>query len=336
MTDRKFDCEPLISIVVPAYNIAPYIVRCVKSIQGQTYSNIEIILVENGSTDGTSEIVDTFFSGDRRVIVIHERSQGVTHARLTGVKVASGEWIGFVDGDDYIEPDMFERLLFNARLYQARISHCGYQMIFEDGRTRFFYNTGRLVRQDRLTGLRDLLSGPFIEPGLGNKLFHYSLFKQFFSSSLVDYSIKNNEDLLMNFLLFKESNCSVYEDFCPYHYIIRSGSASRKGLNANRIYDPIKVKQRIIEIAPDELKDEAIAAYIATCINVYNILACEKGHRYDTDKTKIRELILKCSSDFDLLSKRSGMLVKMIVQIPSLYPFIYRFYTKTFQKRRYE
>ena len=176
MTDRKFDCEPLISIVVPAYNIAPYIVRCVKSIQGQTYSNIEIILVENGSTDGTSEIVDTFFSGDRRVIVIHERSQGVTHARLTGVKVASGEWIGFVDGDDYIEPDMFERLLFNARLYQARISHCGYQMIFEDGRTRFFYNTGRLVRQDRLTGLRDLLSGPFIEPGLCYKLFHYSLF----------------------------------------------------------------------------------------------------------------------------------------------------------------
>ncbi len=327
--------DNLISIIVPVYNVAPYLERCVHSIRNQSYSNIEIILVDNGSTDGSSELVDSLASEDSRIVPVHEASQGVTHARLTGVSCANGEWIGFVDSDDMIEPDMFERLLKNAEQYNAQISHCGYQMVFDDGRVRYFYNTGRLVQQDKLTGLKDLLAGSFVEPGLCNKLFHKTLFHSLLRGDMIDLSIKNNEDLLMNFILFSNAEQSIYEDFCPYHYIVRQSSASRRELNANKIYDPIKVKKCIVELAPMELKSEAKSAYLGTCIDSYSALACERDTRFQKDRKAVRKLILDKKADVQLLDSRRQVLVKLITYAPHLYSLLYRFYSKHFQEKKY-
>ena len=162
----------MISVIVPAFNVAQTIKRTLDSILAQTYQNIEIIVVNDGSKDETGAIIDSYAAQNRKIIAIHTQNQGVTAARLTGVKHASGEWIGFVDGDDEIEPDMYEILMNNAVQYKADISHCGYQMIFPDGRISYFHNTGCLMIQDNLTGLKDLLDGSLVEPGLWNKLFH--------------------------------------------------------------------------------------------------------------------------------------------------------------------
>ena len=129
-----------ISIIVPAYNIAAWLPRCLDSILGQTYQNLEVIVVDDGSTDHTGDILERYAAMDARIRPLRKANGGVTSARLEGIRYADGEWIGFVDGDDEIEPDMYERLMGNALKYSADISHCGYQMVFSDGRINYFIN----------------------------------------------------------------------------------------------------------------------------------------------------------------------------------------------------
>lgn len=100
-----------ISVIVPIYNVKGYLDKCISSICSQTYKNIEIILVDDGSTDGGSAVCDTYAKRDNRIIVIHKENGGLTSARKAGVKIATGKYIGFVDGDDWIDENMYEEML---------------------------------------------------------------------------------------------------------------------------------------------------------------------------------------------------------------------------------
>lgn len=326
--------DVLISVIVPIYNLENYIERCVKSILSQTYTNLEIILVNDGSVDRSWKVITKLAEMDPRIVMIDKENGGVTSARLAGIQVAKGEWIGFVDGDDEIEADMYELLLGNALKYHADISHCGYQMVFEDGRINYFYNTGCIVSQDSITAVKDLLEGTFVEPGLGNKLFCKSLFKNLVDSELMDIKIKINEDLLMNYYLFLNSKILVYEDFCPYHYMIRGNSASRSKLNENKIYDPINVKQIIYDSAPVEIKHTAKKMYISTCVNVYNSLMIKKG--YKKEKRDVYRLIYREKAYYNLLNRRIKLLARLICYVPILYPMLYKIYVNFFQKKKYD
>lgn len=102
--------QDLISIIVPVYNVENYIDRCVESIINQSYKNLEIILVDDGSTDSSREKCDIWVARDHRIMVIHKENGGVGNARNIGMGYANGEWIGFVDSDDFIEPEMYEVL----------------------------------------------------------------------------------------------------------------------------------------------------------------------------------------------------------------------------------
>lgn len=248
----------IISIIIPAYNISHYIGVCLDSVIQQTWRDLEIIVVDDGSTDHTAQVVEFYAEKDQRIRLIRKKNEGVTSARLTGIRQATGEYIGFVDGDDVIEPNMYERLLINAVNYQADISHCGYQMVFPN-RVDYYYNTGSLMKQERAEALKELLSGKRIEPGLWNKLFHKSLFHNLLCDDIMDVTIRNYEDLLMNYYLFKESKYSVFEDWCPYHYVVRKGSAATSKINEHKLLDPIKV----VEILMKETeKDEELQSIL--------------------------------------------------------------------------
>ena len=233
-----------ISVIIPVYNIKDYIERAVKSVLAQTYTNIELVLVDDGSTDGSSELLDQLCRTDNRIIVLHKENGGVTSARLYGTSKATGNWIGFVDGDDVIEPDMYERLLSNALKYNADISHCGYQMCFPD-RTDFYYNTGKILIQDHETAQVDIVEGKFVEPSLCNKLFRNSLLDKLLQSRKMDRDLRYMEDLLMNYYLFSYATISVYEDFCPYYYMIHKGSAMTTDVNIEKLEDPLAVFKEI-------------------------------------------------------------------------------------------
>lgn len=324
----------LISIIVPVFNLENELTRCLDSILAQSYQSIEVIVVDDGSSDGSAEIVRQYAEKDSRIKPVFQENGGVTSARLHGVREASGQWIGFVDGDDEIELDMYERLLKNAETYHADISHCGYQMCFDDGRIHYFHNTGLLAQQDKITALKELLSGSRIEPGLCNKLFHKTLFHSLLHGEAVPLDIKINEDLLMNYKLFSVAEQTVLEDWCPYHYIVRSASASRAKLNPHKIYDPIKVKEIIRQSAPSELHEAAQQAYINTCINTYHALLME-GAKYKDDLRKVHELLVRETTDFLLLGRKRKLMANMITHTPVLYRPIYAAYSRFFQKKVY-
>ena len=325
----------MISVIVPAFNVESAIANTLNSILGQTYSEIEIIVIDDGSTDKTGRIIDTYASRYEQIIAVHTQNQGVTAARLIGIKRAAGEWIGFIDADDEIESDMYELLLKNAELYNADISHCGYQMVFPDGRISYFHNTGCLVQQDKIAGLKDLLDGSLIEPSLCNKLFRKTLFCGLLHNQ-IDKSIKINEDLLMNYILFSEANTAIFQDVCKYHYLVRNTSASRKSLNQYKIFDPIRVKQIILDMNINNMTEATMKAYIKTCINVYNSLVLDKTGQFIKEQKKIRELIQEHKKWVSFLNGKQHFLASFILYCPIVYKPIYRLYAKYLLKNLYE
>lgn len=320
----------IVSIIIPAYNVEKEIERCVESVLSQTYQKIEVILVNDGSTDKTLEVLRQLEKKDRRIVVVDKKNEGVTKARLTGVKQSTGDWIGFVDGDDYIEPDMFEHLLMNAYKYNADISHCGYQMVFPS-RVDYYYNTGRLVKQDKITGMRDLLTGSFVEPGLCNKLFHKNLFYSLLDDNVMDKSIKNFEDLLMNYFLFRESDFSIYEDFCPYHYIVRSESAANS--NPHKLHDWIKVTDLLLEETKDNdtlcriMKSKLIRQLIS--VSTQNI-----PNGIDDFQNLKKESLMRLRRNMlsVIFEKEYGIKLRIMTVItcmsPGLYGIIHRWYQR--------
>lgn len=320
----------MISVIVPVYNVSDELPRCLDSILEQTYPHIEIIAVDDGSPDNSGEILNRYAQEHPSIRVIHKENGGVTSARLRGVAEASGDWIGFVDGDDEIEPDMYARLLNNAIMHNADISHCGYQICFDDGRVHYFHNTGTMEVHNRKQAIQELLSGQRIEPGLCNKLFAKSLFQDL----KMDTSIKINEDLLMNYYLFASAESAVYEDWCPYHYIVRATSASRAKMNDHKIYDPIRVKEIIRKSADGELYEDAQRAYINTCINTYHALLLA-GKELDEDRHKVRNLLKGEQAHFTMLGKKRSLMAQLIVAVPWIYRPIYWLYSRFFQKNIY-
>lgn len=239
-----------ISVVIPTYNLEKCLGPTLDSVLAQTHENLEIIIVDDGSHDGTAAVIEAYAARDSRIRAVYKENGGVTSARLRGVAEATGVYIGFVDGDDYIEPEMYEFLLRNLKKHDADISHCGYQMVFPGGRIDYYYNTGRQVVQDGIRGCADLLDGRYIEPSLVNKLYYRELFTGL--DAWMDRSVRNMEDLLMNFYLFRRAKRSVFEDICLYHYVLRKGSAATSRINEHKLKDPLKVMHILMEETKSE------------------------------------------------------------------------------------
>lgn len=268
---------PLISIIIPAYNIENYIAKCLDSLLNQTYKNLEIIVVDDGSGDNTGNVIDNYEAKYGNIKVIHKKNAGVSAARNSGIEVASGDYIGFVDGDDTVDEEMFDMLINNAIKYDADISHCGYKMVFPS-RTDYYYNTGIFIEQDNELGLKDLLIGSRVEPGLWNKIYK----KELFNDIKVDESIKINEDLLVNYYLFKKAKKSIFYDKCFYNYTIRKGSAATSKVNINKIIDPVKVRREILEdLEKDsDLYNIAYEKYIMSLVGICRDVQIRKNKEY--------------------------------------------------------
>lgn len=126
--------RPLVSIIVPVYNVEKYLERCIQSLVRQTLNDIEIILVDDGSSDSSGLLCNKFAERDRRIQVVHKENGGLSSARNAGLKVASGRYVGFVDSDDDVELDMYERMSATAEKYQVDFVMADYLRIFADGK----------------------------------------------------------------------------------------------------------------------------------------------------------------------------------------------------------
>lgn len=319
-----------ISIIVPAYNIAEYLPRCLDSILNQTYQHLEVILISDGSTDGTNDVIKKYAEKDNRIVAIFKENSGVSDTRNKGLDVATGDYIGFVDGDDYIEPDMYEILLRNAIENDAEISHCGYQMVFPS-RVDYYYNTGRKVIQDNEKGVYDLITGRYIEPGMVMKLYK----KDVLNGVRLPKGIKINEDVLFNIDAFINSKKSFYEDKPLYHYILRKGSAATSKINYNKIFDPLVVSKQIIDRCHsygDIVKSAAIARFVGVIINQYRTVKINKLKSFYNEIEKYRAELKKISNSG--LSRKLKIEKFLVSYIPLLYVLIYKIYDTFFSKSK--
>lgn len=213
-----------ISVIVTAYNIEMYLEKCIESICNQTYKDIEIVLVDDGSIDKTAKICDEFAILDNRIRVVHTINGGVVKARKIGLQIATGDYIAYVDGDDWIESNMIARLYENMKLYNADIVMCGrYEETGLTSRAVFHGIEEGYYDKQKLKDLvypRMIKNGSFFEwglfPGVWDKLWkRNNLYKYQMS---VDESISMGEDAACTYpaLLNANSICVLKE--CLYHY----------------------------------------------------------------------------------------------------------------------
>ena len=324
---------PKLSIIIPVYNLEKYLTYCLNSIINQNFTDFEAIIVNDGSTDSSGIIADSFSKKDPRIKVIHKENGGVSSARSEGIKSAIGEFIGFVDGDDIIEPDMYSMLIDNAKKYNAEISHCGYKRVFPDGRFDYYYNTGRIIEQDNNNGLIDLLKGEFIEPGLCNKIYKNEFVKNIVLNNIMDFSIKINEDLLMNYYLFKQSKKSIFVDKCFYNYMLHKNSASTSKININKLCDPLKVLY-ILNLATSDnsvLNKIVKARYARLLVYIATLSKKLNPELIIPERKKARKILRKNLIDF-LKNEQLGSKLKLMciwtAISPQSYALIHTIYAK--------
>lgn len=166
----------MISVIVPVYNVAAYLDRCVKSIISQTYADLEIILVDDGSPDNCGEKCDEWAKKDRRIKIIHKKNGGLSDARNAGIDIATGEYIGFVDSDDWIEPDMYQDLLGAIEQENAELAVTGIKRTYVNGysRIQFAWDAPFIITGDEIVQAY-LRQGTF-STSAWDKLYLKSLF----------------------------------------------------------------------------------------------------------------------------------------------------------------
>jgi len=206
---------PLITVIVPVYNVENYIVKCIESIIGQTYKNLEVFLVDDGSTDGSGRICDEYAAKDDRIHVIHKENGGQSTARNLALLKAKGDLFGFVDSDDWIEPDMYEKLMTGFEQPDVDIVTCGY--IEEYGEKKKLRKNQETI-YTKTEALKALVRFS-ITSGIWNKLYKRELF-----DGIAFPEGKFYEDVAIMHLLIARARQVKVLGACLYHYIQRDGS----------------------------------------------------------------------------------------------------------------
>lgn len=311
-----------ISIIIPAYNAEQYIGECLNSILSQTHQALEVIVVNDGSTDGTSALVEEYAARDGRVRLISQNNAGPHAARLAGIAAANGAYITFSDADDTVPSDAYERLLKNATTYNADISHCGVAFIFPD-RTVLHCKTGEVILQSSTQGQIELLEGAFVEPSLCNKLYKAELF----SEMLPDLDVRNNEDLLVNFVLFGRAEKIVYEGFNGYNYVQREFSQKDPERIAKLDRDVICVRDWIAAHCPDSVQPYANKARLAVRIVVIQgIISRDKHYLKNPQYQQLRQEIAQNQKLLDGLRLNHRVSAWLCMHIPGIHRFVYKTY----------
>ena len=320
----------LISVIIPVYNMAQWLPRCLDSVLAQTYKNLEIIVIDDGSSDNSPGIVDLYAKQNKTIKAIHQNNQGLIATRERGIREATGEFIGFIDGDDEIVPEMYEKLLMNAFTYDAQISQCGILCIHVDGRREYLHGTREITVYDRLEGCAALLQGEKLEPSLCNKIYHASLLK----NSCLDSSVINNEDMLRNIVLFNRASRSVMEDFCGYVYWRRNGSMSNHKNSVDIVQNILKARKIIVDYVPDEIKKYAIDNYLQGAARCYNSLLSDNSDKAVELKNNCRDILKKYVAKSDNKFDIDHIRIYMIIYTPLLYNIIEKKYLKMKHQRR--
>ncbi len=298
--------QPLISVIVPVYKVEQYLERCVTSIINQTYKNLEIILVDDGSPDRCGEMCDEFAKRDSRIRVFHKKNGGQSSARNLGLDNMRGEFVGFVDSDDWIETNMYEHLYKLITEKNAQISVCGLQCDYSNGKTVYFNDQYPMNKDieifSKFDALRELTISKKITNSPCDKLFSKCIFENIRMSEGTVY-----EDFEIMPSCMEKAEIIVYNPLPLYHYIMTEESTTRGTVSIKRFIEA-DISRNIIEHYKSNYPDlyyYALARHIEICLKII-----QDSSNLDELKNKRQELIKEIKGKhfkkaFKLLSKKN-------------------------------
>lgn len=294
-----------ISVIVPVFNVENYLEKCVKSIIEQTYKNLEVILVDDGSTDKSGFLCDELKKQDYRIKVIHKTNGGLSDARNAGIQVSTGKYLSFIDSDDYLERTALEQMMQAILISHSEIAICNIMRFYDDGCTEEFYNP--TDNQEVLEGIRrfDTLN----QPSVCNKLFDVKLF----ANISFPYGKFYEDTYVYHELLYKADKV-VLTGKTGYWYLSRKGSILGRSQFSNRYFDFIEaVYMRADFLIKRDIQpygDEAFLSLYAALANAEKNI----DHKLNKDDFhKVREYYRQVYNQIDY--KKARFNIKQIVRI---------------------
>ena len=252
----------MVSIIVPVYNVEKYVERCVESILAQSYSEFELLLVDDGSTDQSGAICERLKAKDKRIRVIHQNNRGLSAARNRGLAEATGEYITYIDSDDYVDISYLETLYQNAIQYQADVSVCSFRLVRENkkknekikGNGKVRLHSGRDAAEEIVAhNKRSMITA-------WGKLYHRSL-----KELLIYPEGRLHEDEFVTYKVLYEARQVVEADVPLYNYYQRGNSIINDGYSIRRLDKIVALKEAIDFFASKnetELMKQAIKRYV--------------------------------------------------------------------------
>lgn len=311
--------EPLISVIVPVYNMEKYLDECVASILGQTYSNFELILIDDGSKDSSAALIDTWAKKDDRVIAIHNQNEGVSVARNTGIDIARGEYLVFVDSDDYVAPEYIEVLVQAAKDANADMAMCGMYALFRD----VFFRATSMPGVTQIFSPQKYMESFYINTGFfsvaWNKIYKKQLFDtvRFLEGRL-------NEDTIIMPQLIAKANKVAYVAEPLYFYRQRQGSIMHAEKREQIVLNLLNIYEELIQL--HEQKKEMHLCRLAQKVYLNKSFEYFSDMR-QTNRLEIRKKQKKYCGQIVIYAKFPILVrVKMIVftLLPNLYCIVYK------------
>ena len=255
-----------ISVIVPVYKVEKYLDRCVESIVNQTYKNLEIILIDDGSPDNSPQMCDEWAKKDKRIKVIHKQNAGVSGARNDGLKIATGDYISFVDSDDYVDKCMFEKMLMTIHKNNSDLAMCFYSNVYEDGKIENVYEKNlKLANGNNIFGFyilqnairkNNILETEYILAGVYRTLYK----KELLRDRIFEPEVKFCEDFLFNSLVINSDTKIAFIEENLYFYFQRSNSAIHT-ISDNLLKSKLIYVKKILEVLKNKLKPNYYKAF---------------------------------------------------------------------------
>ncbi|MCR5770733.1 MAG: glycosyltransferase [Butyrivibrio sp.] len=317
--------KELVTIIVPVYQVKNSIKKCLDSLLSQTYTNTEILLIDDGSSDGSELVCDDYAIKDNRIKVIHKNNGGVSSARNTALKHANGKYLCFADSDDYVEPEWIEKLIENMK--ESSLSVCGYYEVYSDKKV---HRDGIDVKQelDYDRAVDYLLRQEFYRGYLWNKAFDRQIIIG--NHILFDESLNIWEDVKFVYQYLRVVRQAVYDPSPLYDYVFNEGSATHGQYSEKYLSGPLDAI-KVLEIIKTENKDkESLKAIInlrmlQNCISYYRNLCFTKDRsKYNETEKRVRSLLKESSLASSMLSGNERFSCKLLLISPKLFFIIFK------------
>ena len=305
----------LISVIVPVYYVEQYIEKCIESLINQTYKNIEIILVDDGSPDNCPSICDEYAEKDNRIKVIHKENGGLSDARNAGMQVATGDYISYIDSDDWVEPQMFEKMLNRLIEDNSDVVSCGVKWVEENGTLIRNVSAGSNTVLNRKESLKELLNDGLIKQHVWNKLYKTDIIR-----NISFEKGKYHEDVFWSYQVFGiAEKVSIMTDSF-YCYVQRPNSIMSVGYSDKRLDALDAMLQRCYYMKKNfpELYDLSLYTYLGSCMYHMQLAINANCDKKIIENIRERLVFKETGNVFTYLKGKQEMWMRMFLSFPKL------------------